>query len=156
MNQPVLKPIPPPLPPRPVPAGQVKAWITGGIVGFLLASCMGTCMTAGWWLASHTRPDGKLVVGKDRGLTGGSPVIAKTWTREEFRKEFLGKTLSEVRERLGAPDPGDYTSINAWCFKSRVVDPKTGKATMHAILQHKDDRVFEIAFWTDSSDRRGR
>jgi hypothetical protein len=64
--------------------------------------------------------------GSDGGRGGG----ATSWTHEEFRRHFLGKSKAEVRRELGKPDDiKEYQLPNLaerWVYRARDLTRPTG------------------------------
>lgn len=77
------------------------------------------------------------------GCSGISPAGQRIYTREEFRKEFLGATLDEVRAKLGAPDETNVPE-SWWTYRKRTRNAKTGKVDDEVTLEHVDGRVVSI------------
>ncbi len=67
-------------------------------------------------------------------------------SRDEFKKEFMGATLDEVRAKLGAPDlieswRGQF-SDGHWAYRGRT----PAEDGMMVYLRHRDGRVVEITW----------
>ena len=69
----------------------------------------------------------------------------KVYDREEFKREFLGAKLDDVRAKLGAPDEVNIAE-KWWAYKERTRNPKTGQLDTRVSVGHTDDRVDSIGF----------
>jgi hypothetical protein len=80
-----------------------------------------------------------------------APVVAgpakgamqKTYTRDEFKKLVMGKTMEEVKALLGAPDRTRDAAggVVRWHYNQRTVDPANGKPDILAEVNFDKDGV---------------
>src|SRR5262245_43474665 len=70
----------------------------------------------------------------------------KVYTREEFRKEFMGAGPAKVRLNLGTPDEILETPMTGrcWLYKGRTKDAD-GTVDNRVSLCFHDDRVYVIS-----------
>jgi hypothetical protein len=112
-------------------------WIVLGVGvvfgGVLLLGCLGYLFTARTAVAPA--PPAATVAGP----------VKKTYTREEFKKAVMGKTMEEVRALLGAPDKTRDAAggVVRWHYNQRTVDPVTGKPDIFAEVNFDKSGVAE-------------
>lgn len=76
------------------------------------------------------------------GCSGLAPpsTTSKIYTRQEFRKEFLGANLDELRAKLGSPDETNIPE-STWVYRKRTKNGKTGKVDDRVSIVHVNGRV---------------
>jgi hypothetical protein len=90
--------------------------------GVMLLGCLGY-LVMGRAAVAPAPPAATVVPGPVNGA------MKKTYTRDEFKKLVIGKTMEEVKALLGAPDRTRDAAggIVRWHYNQRTIDPVNGK-----------------------------
>lgn len=85
------------------------------------------------------------------GQTSDPPTAAltvkKTWPREEFKEMVTGKKMQEVLDAVGKPDSTSESGQDVyWYYKSKTVDPLTGKTDSSAQVCFKNGKVSNVNY----------
>jgi hypothetical protein len=71
----------------------------------------------------------------------------KLYTRDEFKRLVMGKTMEEVKAAVGPPETTQEGAVVRWYYKDQTTDPITGKTDYSAQVNFGDDgRVESVRF----------
>jgi hypothetical protein len=78
-----------------------------------------------------------------QGEVQGGPV----YTRVEFERLVLGKSVEEVRAAVGRPSQEQGgSSFLAATYRGRTLDPKTGQPDSQAVVQFRDNKAVRVVY----------
>jgi hypothetical protein len=127
---------------RPRRKPSMPTWLIAVVLGFFVLGVVLFAVSALiFWFRPAVPPPPMAGPAPVAGPATGA--MKKTYTREEFKKLVMWKTMDEVKALLGAPDRTRDAAggVVRWHYNHRSVDPTNGKPDILAEVNFDKDGV---------------